>query len=100
MKRRRNRLNLNPKSPTEALPRTLADNFLSPSDAKKQMKEDWAAGIRRIDAFRENMALCRILRKEEAKKLPGLLLLRQYPALGLSELVSSFSLVVLGNFAI
>lgn len=53
------------------------------------MREDWAAGIRSLDAYKDNICLCRIRRREDAKKLPGLQMLREYPALGLPEIVSS-----------
>lgn len=88
LRRRRNRLNLNEKEPGQVLNDAGPSGQLSQADAKTKMLDDWAAGIRRPDAFRDNIVLTRLLRKEEAKKLPGLQLMRQYPALGIPELVS------------
>lgn len=81
-------MNLNREDPVKSSPGPSEASALSPVDARDKMKADWAAGIRRIESFRENMAIARIRRREDALKLPGLQLLRAYPALGLPELVS------------
>ena len=61
---------------------------MSASDAKKAMLEKWTNNERSPAAHMSLMEAARPLRKTEVKKLPGLQLLRAYPALGLNDIVS------------
>jgi len=69
-------------------PREASDAILSASDAKKLMFDKWTSEERSAAAHKNLMAIARPLRKQEAKKLPALNLLRVYPALGINDIVS------------
>ena len=86
LQRRRNRLNLLSKDKSNTGNSTESTST-TPADAKEQMKREYASGVRNPGAFRENMKLTRMIRAEEAKTKPGLLLLREYPGLTIMELV-------------
>lgn len=87
--RRRNRLNLSGSSSSEREEgQAQQASAFSATDAKEQMQKDFAAGIRSLDTYRANMALSRMLRADDAKRKPALILLREYPALTIKELVN------------
>lgn len=86
--RRKNRLNLERSNNRSAS--TSADDtapVTTPADAKAAMKRDFQAGVTNTAAYRDNMNATRELRTQEAKQKPGLLLLREYPALTLTDVV-------------
>lgn len=69
-------------------PKEASETIISASDAKKLMFEKWTSEERSAAAHKHLMELARPLRKQEAKKLPALNLLRAYPALGINDIVS------------
>ncbi|XP_052130004.1 uncharacterized protein LOC127751068 [Frankliniella occidentalis] len=60
---------------------------LTALEAKKEMFDKWSANLRTAAAHKHLMEVARPLRKVEAKKLPGLQLLKSFPALGINEVL-------------
>lgn len=62
----------------------------TPIQARNKMTELWGLNKRSAPDHKDLMVSARPMRNEEAKMLPGLQLLRLYPALGIKEIVSIF----------
>jgi len=89
LRRRRDRLNESGKKKNQQAAASRNESGdQTPEEAKEEMKEDWSLGKRDVSIYCSKMAVCRELRKDSCKKLPGLQLLRSFPALNLPDIVS------------
>ncbi|XP_034238639.1 uncharacterized protein LOC117643698 isoform X3 [Thrips palmi] len=87
-RRRRDRLNESAKKRSkEAATSSDEPGDQTPESVKQEMKGDWSLGKRDVSIYRSKMAVCRELRKDSSKKLPGLQLLREFPALNLPDIL-------------
>lgn len=88
MKRRRDRSWTRPTKPKASSSSTTNEEAqISPAAAKERMLLDWASGIKTATAYRQNMLITRAERMKEVRKSPGIMLLRHFPALQLTDLV-------------